>query len=241
MNARMWLAEKIAGKPLEGDGCRGVGSFTLASYIPEEQDGKKLRAAKELDRFVKMSRELDTKDIKLRLEAFLDEVMSDRAQFARVYSLGFGKNKLVRDGTAMMNRWFTDIPTNTAAGDAITTRVSHIQLGIDNTTPHSPTFTGCVSPITSPAGMAENTGAVTQLTGPGSAYNFDMVQLRKTDFVNGTGVDPQITVKEAAIRNNGDGTPPTPPRCCWCRATTTATAVAGGGNLDVTYQFQWLA
>lgn len=224
---------EIIGAPF-GDSVRGVGTFTLASYMPDDTDGKKLRAAKELDRFVEMIRARSDK-METRIEAFLDDVVSDPVKFAKLLSLGYGNNKLTRDGTAMMNRWFTNIATNAGggAGPAITTRVDRIQLGTDGTTVHLPTYTGCVSPITSPAGMAEAVAAITQVT-TNASYWVDTVQARKTDFVNGTAPDPQITVREAAIRNN-DAV-----KICWCRAATTATLVAGGGNLDVTYQFQWI-
>lgn len=226
---RQKLAELIAGHPI--DGVRGVGTFTLASYVNDDENGKKLRATYELDRFVKMVREKGK--LAPRIEAFLDEVMSDPVKFSRVYSLGYGNNKLVNDGTRMMNRWFTDIATNTAAGAAIASRVSRIQLGTDGTTTHLSTYTGCVAALAAPSGLAEAAGTVTQVT-TNASYTFDTVQLRKTDFQNNTGGGTAVTVREAAIRNN-DAT-----KVCWCRSATTATVVADTGNLDVTYQFQWV-
>lgn len=228
---RQWIGKKIAGDSLQ-DSVRCAGTFTLASYVNDNEDGKKLRAAHELDRFVEMVRDRERK-LPVRIEQFLDEVVSDPFKFDRLYSLGYGNNKLVNDGTRMMNRWFTDIATNSAAGNAITTRVSRLQLGTDGTTTHLSTYTGCVAPLTTPSGLAEAVGAVTQVT-TNASYTFDTVQLRKTDFQNNTGGGTPVTVREAAIRNN-DAV-----KICWCRSATTATIVADTGNLDVTYQFQWI-
>ena len=210
------------------DTARVVGGALLVSTVSLSEPGNLVRANRIMDEFWAR----DRNKIPMRwVEQFLDELEADREKYSRIYSMAANHNRLVNDGTRMLQRWFID-DTNikSALNNSITTRVSRLQLGDDGSNVHNPAATGCYNAIVAPAGLQEAAATVTGITTDAN-YGFDTTQLRKTDFLN-TPTNGIKTVREIAIRNN-DAT-----KICFARTFVTAVTIADGGSLDATYKWQ---
>ena len=209
------------------DTARVIGGVTLVSTVSQNEPANLVRANRIMDEFWAR----DRKKIPMRwVEQFLDELEADREKYSRIYSMAANHNRLVNDGTRMLSRWFTNIATNSAAGNAINNRIGYLQLGADGSNTHNPAATGCYTPIVAPAGLVEAAATLTQVT-TDATYTFDTAQLRKTDFVNTAGNGTK-DVKEIAMRNN-DAV-----KICFARTFVTTVTIADGGNLDATYKWQ---
>jgi len=224
---RRKVGEAIIGEPLR-DSARILGGFQLASFRNENDSANLVHAQKVVDEFWRRDR---NKIPKVWLQQFMEMLEADPFMYARIYALSANHNRLVNDGTRLINKYLTGIATNSAAGAAIGTLPTFLQLGTNATGVHLPTYTGCVTPITSPSTMVEAAATVTQVTTDAN-YTFDTIQLQKTNFVNNSGGGVVVTVNEIAMRN-GDAT-----KICFCRTATNSTPVADTGTLNATYKLQ---